>query len=280
MIKKKKSRSKRHASATGNKSKKKKKKTLRDTITHDPSKDEAARVSVETQSTDESRTETEDDEEPKLNSKLASAVETKAIRRKEKEESASETEDSQEGASRVGFGAVVEIPKAYAKKVENKPQKPLKSILKKSSYAEEPRRTKKAHKKKNVSLNLKTEESTTKKSKKKTKETSKKNRPSANWQLNETQFASQVQNGIETVQNPLYDPKLVALRLQLDLMKVRSSKPGAEPAVLDLSGKELTSLPAIICKHDYLSVLNLYMNQIRTLPPEIGLFFIFSCNTC
>lgn len=270
VIKKKKSKSKPHT-ATGDgdssgTSKKKKVKSLRDTITHEEG---------ESQSKEDETTES-NEEEPKINSKLASAVEKKLKKRESKagEQSESESENNNAGG-RINFGGVVEIPKTFEKRgaKSNAPAKPLKSILKKSSYAEEPRRVKKANRKKNVSLNLKEDPKVSEGKKKKSKKgdnEEKKNRPSTNWQLRETTFTSQVQNGIETFKNPLYDPQLVALRLQLDGMKQKAAKVNSEPAVLDMSGRELTSLPPIICKHTYLTVINLYMNQIRSLPPEIG----------
>ena len=202
---------------------------------------------------------------------------------------------------RVGFGKVIEIPKEYEKKSPNhQPEFVPKSILKKSGtpVAEQGSLSKrgKKPKKKNVSLQVEqrapgagvtfpTNEKPPPVAEKKapiqqapqnpppmtSSQTAATNKASsATWHLRETQFQQETRNGISTVHNPLYNPQLVQLREHLDDLRIKSARPGAEPALLDLSNKELTALPTIICKHSYLTVLNLYMNQIRSLPIEIG----------
>lgn len=94
--------------------------------------------------------------------------------------------------------------------------------------------------------------------------------PSKKWNAGGTQFNKRVKNGISTVANPLYDPRLVELRNHIEQIKEKWKLAKGEKAILDLSRKELTSVPQIVCKQEFLNVLNLYMNQIKFLPHEIG----------
>ena len=91
---------------------------------------------------------------------------------------------------------------------------------------------------------------------------------------NLTQFKSTVKRGVVTVENPLFSPAVVALKNQLNQQRMEAKANPGVPAVLELSNMELTSLPLMICKQEYISVLNLYMNQLKTLPPEIGLILL------
>lgn len=97
---------------------------------------------------------------------------------------------------------------------------------------------------------------------------------SACWKLGFTQFSMVVKNGITVVKNPLYNSKEVQLRETLEEI-YRIHVETGNKAILDLSAKELKHIPPIVLKQQYLNVLNLYMNQFRHLPSDIGKFFQF-----
>lgn len=89
------------------------------------------------------------------------------------------------------------------------------------------------------------------------------------WKLGATKFNVVSKNGLTFVKNPVYNPRDVELRELLEEI-YRIHVANGEKAILDVSVRELTSVPSIILKSTYLNVLNLYMNQIQHLPSEIG----------
>ena len=100
-----------------------------------------------------------------------------------------------------------------------------------------------------------------------------KKRANWNWKLKQTKFPTKTISGVTYVKNPYYNIKEVELREFLDNLMKNSLERGSPDAsfVLDLSSRELTYLPAIVSKQTYLTVLNLYMNQLKYLPFDIGL---------
>ena len=85
-----------------------------------------------------------------------------------------------------------------------------------------------------------------------------------------SQLKSANNNVISRVENPLYNPMLSSLKIQLNTLKSEAQLHPNNPSVLDLSNRELSSIPLIVCKQNYLTVLNLYSNQLKSIPAEIG----------
>ena len=94
------------------------------------------------------------------------------------------------------------------------------------------------------------------------------------WQLNSTNFKISVKNGVVTVQNPIYNSGFAAIKQQLSQLQQNYKNSSQSPAALDASKSDLSSFPLIICNHDYLTICNLYSNQLKCLPAEIGFVFI------